>query len=135
MKPCEICYVVICLCLSKRHIDSVCELICVRSKMRSTGNKRLQILYLLYLRRKHRSAQNKRKYWIHPLLQVRYVEGAFYTLFEKLRSHSDKFFRYFRMSVATFDFILERINMLIQRQDTVMRLCVPPKEMLAVTLR
>ncbi|XP_050296651.1 uncharacterized protein LOC126736368 [Anthonomus grandis grandis] len=103
--------------------------------MRFAKNKCSQILYLLYLRRKHRLAQNKREYWIHPLLQVRYVEGAFYILFEKLRLHSDHFFHYFRLSITTFDFILERINMRIQKQDSVMRLCVPPNEMLAVSLR
>jgi hypothetical protein len=69
------------------------------------------------------------------MLAVRYVEGSFYTLFEKLRSDDAKFFNYFRMSVSTFDFLVTRLSDKIQGQDTVMRTCVPPKEMLAVTIR
>lgn len=76
-----------------------------------------------------------RRYWVHPLLQVRYVEGAFYTIFEKVRQHEEKFFNYFRMSVSTFDYLVARLRSNISRRDTLMRDCIPPTEMLAVTLR
>lgn len=39
------------------------------------------------------------------------------------------------MSSITFDFLVERLDISIKRQDTPMRACVPPKEMIAVTIR
>lgn len=94
---------------------------------------KVRLLYLLYLRRKKREVQ--RRYWIHPIIEARYVEGDFYTLFEKLQKDPSKFFNYFRMSEATFNYILGHISSSIQKQDTHFRLCIPPKEMLAITLR
>lgn len=97
-------------------------------------NRRRYLLYLLYLRRKYRN-KVARRHWVHPILEVRYVEGSFYTLFEKLRNHETKFFNYFRMSTSTFDYLVQRLTNIIKRQDTTMRACVPPKEMMAVTIR
>jgi hypothetical protein len=34
-----------------------------------------------------------------------------------------------------FEFLVTRLSDRIKRQDTAMRACVPPKEMLAVTIR
>lgn len=104
------------------------------------NNKRRIILLALLHRRRRRkhvryNNQLNRRYWVHPILQVRYVEGAFYTIFEKLRQHGNKFFNYFRMSVATFDYLVARLRSSIRREDTLMRDCIPPTEMLAVTLR
>ncbi|CAH1978729.1 unnamed protein product [Acanthoscelides obtectus] len=100
----------------------------------SASNKRY-LLGLLYLRRKYRQAKKVRQHWVHPLLTVRYLEGSFYTLFEKLRKDNSKFFNYFRMSIDTFDFIVERLLNSIKHQNTPMRACIPPKEMVAVTIR
>jgi len=72
----------------------------------------------------------KRQYWIHPVLAVRYLEGSFYTLCENLKSHDSKCFNYFRMSVSTFEFPVMHLSDHIKGQDTAMRACVPPKEML-----
>jgi hypothetical protein len=44
------------------------------------------------------------------MLAVRYWEGSFYTLFEKLKSRDSKFFNYFRMSVLTFEFLVMRLS-------------------------
>ena len=79
--------------------------------------------------------KRERQYWIHPTLAVRYLEGSFYTLFEKLKSHDSKFFSYFLMSVSMFEFLVMRLSDRIKGQYTAMRACVPPKEMLAVTIR
>jgi hypothetical protein len=97
---------------------------------------RRHLLGLLYLRRKYRNRKaSKRQYWVHPILKVRCLEGSFYTLFGKLKGDESKFFNYFRMSTQTFDFLIERLENAIKRQDTRMRSCVPPTEMLAVTIR
>jgi len=97
-------------------------------------NKR-HLFGLLYLRSKYRRDKIKSRYWIHPILSVRYLEGSFYTLYEKLREDHNTFFNYFRMSSTTFDFLVERLYISIKHQDTPMRACVPPKEMIAVTIR
>lgn len=102
------------------------------------NRRRIILLALLHRRRRRKRqiiARLNRRYWVHPLLQVRYVEGAFYTIFEKLREHENKFFNYFRMTISTFDYLLARLRDNISREDTLMRDCIPPVEMLAVTLR
>lgn len=94
---------------------------------------KLRLLYLLYLRRKKREIQ--RRFWIHDMNRARFVEGAFYTLFPRLQKDPDKFFNYFRMSERTFDYILTQISCAIRKKDTHFRQCIPPKEMLVITLR
>lgn len=94
---------------------------------------KLYLLYLLYLRRKKRNKQ--RQLWVYPIIKLRYLEGSFYTLFEKLANDENKFFNYFRMSKSTFDYILYNIINNIKQQDTQFRMCIPPEEMLAVTIR
>ena len=37
------------------------------------------------------------------------MEGSFYTLFEKLRNHDSKFYNFFRMSIHSFDFLVDRV--------------------------
>ncbi len=94
---------------------------------------KLRLLYLLYLRRKKREIQ--KRVWVHDIIKARYIEGSFYTLFEKLQKDPARFFNYFRMSEETFNYILHHISSAIQKKDTHFRLCIPPKEMLAITLR
>lgn len=74
-------------------------------------DRRKVILIAMVLRRRRRrqTIKNQRQYWVHPILRVRYVEGAFYTLFEKLRENPGKFFNYFRMSKETFDYLVDRL--------------------------
>ena len=38
------------------------------------------------------------------------MEGSFYTRFEKLRFHDSKFYNYFRMSIHTFDFLVDCVT-------------------------
>ena len=108
---------------------------CCTIKMFVHRSGKRNLLVLLYLRRKHK--KRKRQYWIHPISAGRYLEGSFYTFFEKLKSHDSKFFNYFRTSVSTFEFLVKRLSDRTKGQDTPMRerACVPPKEMLAVTIR
>lgn len=89
------------------------------------------MLLLLYVRRRRR----RKAFWIHPLIRERYITGAFYVLHDKLRQDDKKFFNYYRMSTSTFDFILYHIKDAITLQNTNYSACIPPTEMLAVTLR
>ena len=63
---------------------------CTR-KMFVHRNRKRDLLVFLYLRRKYK--KRERQYWIYPILAVRYLEGSFYTLFEKLESHDSKFLK------------------------------------------
>lgn len=94
-------------------------------------NRRQLLLLLLYLRRRRRC----KEFWVHPLIRERYITGAFYVHHAKLRQHDEKFFNYYRMSTTTFDYILYHIKDSITLQNTNYRTCIPPTEMLAVTLR
>ena len=38
------------------------------------------------------------------------MEGSFYSLLEKLRNHDSKFYNYFRKSIHTFDFLVDRVT-------------------------
>ena len=69
---------------------------------------RCYVLGLIYLRRRYR--KRAREYWVHPLSTVRYMEGRFYTLFEQLRNHDSKCYNYFRVSIHTFDFLVDRVT-------------------------
>lgn len=91
-------------------------------------------MLLLYRRLKRRRRKN-RVYWVHPLNARRNEVGAFYILFDDLRNDSEKFFNYFRMSIATFDALHNTIKDSIQRHNTTFRDCIQPVEMLAVTIR
>jgi len=82
-------------------------------------NRKRNLLLLLYLRRKYK--KRERQHWVHPVLAVRYLEGSFYTLFEKLKSHDSKFFNYFRMSVSKFEFLATRLSDRMKGQDTPVR--------------
>ena len=93
----------------------------------------LYLLYLLYVR-KNKNLKRRRQ-WIHPIIRVRYLEGSYYTLFEKLTTDENKFFNYFRMSSTTYEYILANISDEIKKKDTQFRMSIPPPEMLTVTIR
>ena len=93
---------------------------------------RLRLLYLLHLRKKKR---HRRRLWIHPLIAERSKTGAFNTLFHELRQDNMKFFNYFRMSITTFDELLNKLHDHLLRQDSKMRDSIKPVERLSVALR
>jgi len=91
-------------------------------------------LWMLY-RRRQRRRQNKRKYWVHPILQNRLTLSLYITLYPNLRVHEPKFFNYFRMSVQSFDWLLELIKEDITADENAIRYCISPEEKLIITLR
>jgi hypothetical protein len=74
-----------------------------------------------------------RNTWMHPLNLKRIVDGEYVRICVPLRKYDDRFFRYFRMSIATFDYILVSITDDIQKHS--IRPSISPAERLAVTLR
>ena len=75
---------------------------------------------LLHPRRRRRLKRKEREFWEHRIVAARTLEGAYYTLYGRLREDERKFFKYFRMSTSTFDYIVDRLAHL-ERQNTMMR--------------
>lgn len=74
-----------------------------------------------------------RSHWVHPLNMLRPTDGEFVRVCVPLREYPDKFYKYFRMTVATFDYILDGVKCRITKRSR--RAPVGPAERLAVTLR
>jgi len=82
-----------------------------------------------------RKRKKNRKYWVHPLLSDRSTKGLFNLFYNDLRKYEDKFFNYLRMSVNSFDELMEKLQEDLTGQQTNMRECISPLEKLVVTLR
>lgn len=82
-----------------------------------------------------RKISARRRYWTHPMLLKRPTEGFFALQYADLQRFPQKFFNFTRMSVPTFDFLLEKLHPRLERMNTDMRRCVPPEERLLLTLR
>ncbi|XP_050533808.1 uncharacterized protein LOC126901423 [Daktulosphaira vitifoliae] len=97
------------------------------------------VVYAMYLRRTKKHKINKkttiRKHWVHPLNLKRPRECQFQVNFLTLRSYPEEFFRYYRMSIHSFDELILLVGSKLQKEDTCLRLSIPPEERLTVTLR
>lgn len=91
-------------------------------------------LWILY-RRLRRRRRRQRRYWVHPILSERLSSSLYNTLYPDLRLHEEKFFNYFRMSVASFDFLYDCVENDLKPSEDAIRYCISPKEKLIVTLR
>lgn len=96
---------------------------------------------LLMLRMRRRRLQNEearescRRYWVHPLNVVRPQHGTFYTLYQELQTHPDRFHSYIRKSHGSFEHLLNLIGLSLQQQDTTFRLAISPRVRFFLTLR
>lgn len=97
--------------------------------------ERSQIIAMLFLYRRIKKRRTNRIHWEHPIITKRLEFGAFYTIFPELRENEDKFSNYFRMSTTSFDELLLKLKDHLQHQNTFMRECIQPIQMLAVTIR
>ncbi|CAI6374003.1 unnamed protein product [Macrosiphum euphorbiae] len=85
--------------------------------------------------KRRKTIKKKKKYWVHPITSQRLLKGQFYKLHNELRSYPVKFFNFYRMSVKSFDDLLNLIRPSITYQDSKWRKAIPPEERLSVTLR
>ncbi|XP_069615947.1 uncharacterized protein [Ranitomeya imitator] len=79
--------------------------------------------------------RRRRRLWVHPLLTQRQSKGHFQRLYSALRAHPDKFYLYTRMSIRTFDMLMEMLRPGLTYQDTWMRKAISAEERLLLTLR
>ena len=96
---------------------------------------RFYMLGLLHLRRRRRLKRRERELCEHPIIAARTLEGAYYTLYGRLREDERKFCNYFRISTSIFDYIVDRLAPHLERQNTMARERICSRQMLAVTLR
>lgn len=82
----------------------------------------------------YRRRRRGRAYSVHPLKEVRHRYGEFHHLYGDLKNHPERFFKFLRMSVGTFDFILTNIQTKLLRKTTC-KMPITPAERLYVTIR
>ncbi|XP_073421558.1 uncharacterized protein [Dendrobates tinctorius] len=85
-------------------------------------------------RERHQRWQ-RRRFWRHPIIEVRESRGAYHTLYTELQVNPQKFGDYIRMSQESFMDLLGMVEGIIRRRDTQLRRAIPPEERLLVTLR
>jgi len=74
-----------------------------------------------------------RAFWMHDMYTKRNTDGEFVRVCLPYRNYPHKFFKYFRMTVGTFDYILANIEPRIRKHSN--RPSISPAARLAVTLR
>jgi len=77
----------------------------------------------------------ERRYWVHPLNKDREKSDQFKHFFENIRRYPEKFFEYYRMSVSSFDELLENLRPHITKTTTTLRTPICAEERLTITLR
>lgn len=75
----------------------------------------------------------ERKYWVHPINEDRERSGQFKHFFEKIRCYPEKFFDYYRMSISSFDELLEILRPFITKTTTILRHPISVEERLTIT--
>ncbi|XP_069612798.1 uncharacterized protein [Ranitomeya imitator] len=85
--------------------------------------------------RERQRRTQRRRFWRHPIIELRENLGTYHTLYGKLNANPDKFPEYTRMSQDSFQDLLGRVQGAIRRQDTQLRRAIPAEERLLVTLR
>lgn len=85
--------------------------------------------------RRMRRRRRERAYWVHPILRSRLTLSLYVTLYPSLRNYEVKFFNYFRMSIKSFDNLLQIIKKDISADENAIRYCISQEEKLIVTLR
>ncbi|CAG0891085.1 unnamed protein product [Cyprideis torosa] len=75
------------------------------------------------------------QFWVHPINRDRKQKGEFATTYQVLRKDATRFMGYFRMSVASFDHLLQEIEPMIAGAGTNFRESVSPEEKLMITIK
>lgn len=81
------------------------------------------------------STTKSRQFWVHPLNQKREEEDLFENFYNSIRKFPLKFFEYYRMSLTSFDELLETIRPHLTKQHTNMRNPICVEQRLTITIR
>ena len=78
---------------------------------------------------------HKRRMWVRKIFQSRSTKGEYHSLVAEMRlGDQESFYRYFHMTPQRFSYLLGLVGPSITRQDTRLRLAIPPDDRLAITL-
>jgi hypothetical protein len=69
-----------------------------------------EVVLLGLLHKQLKKNKRKHKFCIHPLLNSRQERGIFYTAFNGLRNDESACINYFRISVVSFDELLQLVT-------------------------
>ena len=99
----------------------------------------LLLLLILLRYRRRRDRRRHRTMWVRPIFQRRQDRSEL-VLFDEMRSSSDhsSFFRYLRMTPATFDYLLGEVARFARQKRSyrsLIRHSISLKECLIITLR
>lgn len=83
---------------------------------------------------KEKKKYERKRYWVHPIYQLRREHGFYHAIFPTLSLEGIKFKNYFRMTKIQFEELLCLVAPLITKQ-TVVREPIPAAARLAMTLR
>jgi len=64
------------------------------------------------------SPRKERKFWVHPFNKSREDTERFKKFYLDIRQYLQKFFEYYRMSIQSFDELLENVRPYITKQIT-----------------
>lgn len=76
-----------------------------------------------------------RKFAVHPYGRKRAEKGQFNIIFEDLRRFPENFFCYYKMSVKTFDELLNIVKSDLEKEDNIKDDTIPAVERLSITLK
>lgn len=83
-----------------------------------------------------KKTKKKKRIWVRDWIARREKYGASSTLIKELKDEDTAAYRnLLRMDVVQFDNLLQMVYELIKKEDTQMRMAIPPKTKLEVTLR
>ncbi|XP_069612218.1 pre-mRNA-splicing factor SPF27 isoform X1 [Ranitomeya imitator] len=86
-------------------------------------------------RKREKRRRSHRRFWLHPIVEVRECRGAYHCLFGELNDNLEKYLEFTRMSQDSFRYLLRLVEGAITRQDTQLRRSISAEERLLVTLR
>lgn len=81
------------------------------------------------------SPRKEREFWVHPFNKSREDNERFKKFYLDIRQYPQKFFEYYRMSIQSFDELLENVRPYITKQITQFRNPVSAEERLTLTIR
>lgn len=83
-----------------------------------------------------RIVDHVRRFQTHEVNQNRKIFSEYYHLFPILRKHNDKFQKYCRMSVSTFDYVLSKVHSHLEKKwCNFHKQPIVAEERLVITLR
>ena len=92
-------------------------------------------LLLLDEKEKNKIGTKDRKCWIRPSFTNRELFGRYHPIFQELKKDEKALKEFLRVDESQFEFLVEKLSCSIAKEDTQMRECIRPREIVCLTLR